>query len=270
MNQKIVKQDIVSCYDNLAYAGKFPDGTYLHKTFEAIINRELPSNRLLKILDAGGGAGYFGLSLAKSGHDVTVLDLSLESLKIAQKRSLEINRSIKAIAGDVENLPFPNEYFEAIVCIFVFSHLDNPIKAMSELKRVLRKSGRIIITFENKYWHIIAESLVENYANALSLLNVEIPIIKAYGILPPVRLYSVSEIKKLISDQDMRLVFFNGVRYLTGLQEHLKNIGTTDAEKLLHNSQDALELENQLMKSDDLLPMARHFIVCCEKNGENL
>lgn len=264
MNQKIVKQDIVSCYDNLAYSGKFPDGTYLHKTFRNIINNELQSDKSLKILDAGGGAGYFGLSLAESGHDITVLDLSLESLKTAQKRSFEINHNIKVIAGDVENLPFADEYFDAIVCIFVFSHLNNPVNAMSELKRVLRKSGRVIITFENKYWHIVAEGLTESYSNALSLLNADISIVRAYGILPPVRLYSISVIKNMIS-QDMKLIFFKGVRYLAGFQEHLKNIGTTDAEKLMHNNQDALALENRLMESDDLLPLARHFIVCYEK-----
>ena len=57
--------------------------------------------------------------------------------------------------------------------------------------------------------------------------------------------------------------------HVTGFQEHLKNIGTTDTEKLMHNDQDALALENQLVESGDLLPLARHFIVCCEKDANN-
>jgi ubiquinone/menaquinone biosynthesis C-methylase UbiE len=265
MNQKLSKQEIASCYDDLARLEKFPDNTYLHRTFKNVINDELQSNKSLKILDAGGGAGYFGLSLAEFGHNITVLDLSLEAIKTARRRSLESNRIINVIAGDVENLPLSDNCFDAIVCIFVFSHLNNPINAMSDLKRVLRRSGRMIVTFENKYWHIIAQSLIENYLNAISLLNADIPVVKAYGILPPVRLYSLSEIKKMILDQGMRLIFFRGVRYLTGFQEHLKNIGTTDAERLMHNDKDALELENQLMGNNELLPLARHFIVCCEK-----
>jgi len=265
MNQRLTKQEIISIYDDLSRLGKFPDNTYLHRTFQKIIIDEFSSSKALKILDAGGGAGYFGLSLAELGHNVTLLDLSIEAIKIAQKRGLNKHHGVNILLGDVENLPFIDNSFDAVVCIFVFSHLNDPIIAMSHLKRVLRRSGRMIITFENKYWHIVAQSLIENYSNALSLLNAEVPIVNAYDILPPVRLYSISEIKKMIFDLNMKIIFFKGVRYLTSFQEYLRNIGTTDAEKLMFNNKDALELENRLMENDEILPLARHFIVCCEK-----
>ncbi|MGB9598019.1 MAG: class I SAM-dependent methyltransferase [Candidatus Poribacteria bacterium] len=265
MNRNFIKQEIISLYDDLAYLGKFPDGTYLHKTFQSIINDQFSSRKELKILDAGGGAGYFSLSLAELGHNVTLLDLSIEAIKTAQKRNFEKRYDINLLQGDVENLPFADNSFDAIVCVFVFSHLNEPMIVISHFKRVLRPSGQMIISFENKYWHIIAQSLIEKYSNALSLLKNDTPIIKAYDILPPVRLYSVSEIKKMIFDLDMKIVFFKGFRYLTSFQEYLKGIGTTDTERLMFNNKEALELENTLMENDEILPIARHFIICCEK-----
>lgn len=265
MNQNLMKQEIISLYDDLARIDKFPDSTYLHKTFEKIINDEFSAGKALKILDAGGGAGYFSLSLAEYGHNVTLLDLSIEALRVAQKRNSEKHYDINVLQGDVESLPFADNSFDAVVCIFVFSHLNDPNITMSHFKRVLRPLGRMIISFENKYWHIIAQSLIENYSSALSLLKDDRPIIKAYNILPPVRLYSMSEIKRMIFDLDMKLVFFKGFRYLTSFQEYLKNIGTTDTEKIMFNNKNALELENALVESDEILPIARHFIVCCEK-----
>ncbi len=265
MRQNLDKQEIISFYNNLARSGKFPDNTYLHKTFQEIIDGEFTSGKAMKILDAGGGAGFFSLSLARLGHSLTLLDLSIESIKTAKKRSSGSHYDINLLQGDIESLPFADNSFDAIVCIFVFSHLNDPLIAMSNFKRVLRRSGKIIMTFENKYWHIIAQSLVENYSNAISLLKSDPPIIKAYDILPPVRLYSISEIKKIISDLNMKLVFFKGVRYLTSFQEYLKNIGTTETDRILSNDRYASELENILVKNDDILPIARHFIVCCEK-----
>jgi hypothetical protein len=150
----------------------------------------------------------------------------------------------------------------------VFSHLNDPISAICEFKRVLRHSGQLIVSFENRYWHIAAEGLVEKYSEAISLLSASVPIVKAYGILPPVRLYTVLEIEKLLSDQDLQITSFKGVRHLTSFQEHLKGIGTTDAERLMYNDPNALELEKRLTDSGELLCLARHFLVCCEKKHE--
>jgi ubiquinone/menaquinone biosynthesis C-methylase UbiE len=261
MSLELSKQQIISCYDNLARSGRFPDDTYLHRTFQGIIDSQIESTKPSDILDAGGGAGFFGLNLASPECRITILDLSLEALKTAQKRS----NKVALIAGDVENLPFLNSTFDTIICIFVFSHLNDPVSAVREFKRVLRHSGQLILSFENRYWHVIAKGLVERYSEAISLLSASVPIVKAYGILPPVRLYTVSEIEKLLSDQDLQITSFKGVRHLTSFQEHLKGVGTTDAERLMYSDPNALELEKRLTDSGEFLCLARHFLVCCEK-----
>ncbi len=82
-----LKQQIVSCYDELARSRKFPDDTFLHR---ALLKRiDLKSTRPLRILDAGGGAGFFGINLASLGHRVVIMDLSLMALLLAIERGRE-------------------------------------------------------------------------------------------------------------------------------------------------------------------------------------
>ncbi len=266
MDLNLSKDQILSCYADLARSGKFPDGTYLHKTFLQMIDDEMASSKKLKALDAGGGAGFFGLHLASFGHEVTISDLTTDALKVARIRGKENDLGNVSVAvGDVENLPFSDESFDLVLCIFVFSHLNNPDKAISELKRVLRSKGRLVVSFENRYWHVMAQALIEKYEDAGALITSEIPVINAYGILPPVRLYTLSEIENMYNENNLKISSIKGTRYITAFQEYIKDIGTTDTERLMLNDSNALEFEHLISENKDLLPLARHFVVFCEK-----
>jgi len=50
------------------------------------------------------------------------------------------------IVADVYNLPFANDEFEIILCLEVLEHLNNPTRAIFELKRVLKNGGKIILS----------------------------------------------------------------------------------------------------------------------------
>lgn len=50
------------------------------------------------------------------------------------------------VVADAHNLPFENEKFENILCSEVLEHLHSPQIAISEMKRVLKKGGRLILT----------------------------------------------------------------------------------------------------------------------------
>ena len=74
------------------------------------------------MLDLGGGYGDFADILRRNGHDVTVGDVA---------------------GGDVyadaeAQLPFPDEAFDAVVCLAVAEHVANWRGLLSELKRVSR------------------------------------------------------------------------------------------------------------------------------------
>lgn len=50
------------------------------------------------------------------------------------------------IISDIVNIPEKNAAFDVIMCIEVFEHLPNPIKAIEEFSRLLKKDGTLIIT----------------------------------------------------------------------------------------------------------------------------
>jgi len=56
-------------------------------------------NRPLRILDAGGGFGYFAQKLAAMGHQVELCDLSAEMLDLARTLANELDADIVDVAG---------------------------------------------------------------------------------------------------------------------------------------------------------------------------
>lgn len=91
------------------------------------------------LLEAGCGNGFFTYYFAKLCN-VTGLDFS--------KQMLKLNPHHKLVQGDVENLPFDDNSFDAAFCSDLLHHLENPKKAIKEMKRVARKY--IIISEPNR------------------------------------------------------------------------------------------------------------------------
>jgi SAM-dependent methyltransferase len=57
------------------------------------------------------------------------------------------------IVGDIHNLPFADNSKEAILCLAVLEHVENPIKAMDELYRVLKPGGKLLLYVPFLYYY---------------------------------------------------------------------------------------------------------------------
>lgn len=51
--------------------------------------------------------------------------------------------------GSVYSIPFPDDYFDCVTLIEVIEHLERPMAAIQEIRRVLKPGGRVIILFPN-------------------------------------------------------------------------------------------------------------------------
>ena len=49
------------------------------------------------------------------------------------------------IVGDIQNLPLPDNSEDAIACLSVLEHVENPFRAVEELRRVLRPQGAVLV-----------------------------------------------------------------------------------------------------------------------------
>ena len=111
-----------------------------------IRTRKFDLHGLKSILDVGSGAGQIaGHLLEFADHDARIVctDLSEQMLRRARQR-LKSNRP-EFIAADVTNLPFADGTFDGITCGYVLEHVPDPVHGLSEMARVLRKGGRMLL-----------------------------------------------------------------------------------------------------------------------------
>jgi ubiquinone/menaquinone biosynthesis C-methylase UbiE len=98
------------------------------------------------ILDAGCGTGLVGLELANHGFtNITGVDVSENVLKQAKAKGAYIN----LVQGDLlGSLPFPEEYFSAVVCIGVFSRFSDEqiLDILAEFSRITQQDGLILFS----------------------------------------------------------------------------------------------------------------------------
>lgn len=112
-------------------------------------------NKKLKILDLGCGYGRFSIPLAKEGYNITGIDITPLLIKKAELESKRFNLKIDFKIGDMRKLPYKNETFDAIICMWsVFMELDKEteqLKAIMEMLRVLSNGGFAVIEFPVPY-----------------------------------------------------------------------------------------------------------------------
>lgn len=97
-----------------------------------------------KVLDIGCGTGHPSLYIAKDVGSIIGIDKSERMIEIARNR-LRRSGSDNAIfkVGDAESLEFPDESFDAIILCGSLATLSNKKKSLQEIKRVLRKHGKV-------------------------------------------------------------------------------------------------------------------------------
>jgi len=99
-----------------------------------------------RVLDVCCGPGTMALDLAPFVAKVTGLDLTPAMLE--QARAAQEQRSISNaewVEGDVFAMPFADGEFSIVTCGAAFHHMPEPRSALSEMVRVCRKGGRIVV-----------------------------------------------------------------------------------------------------------------------------
>ena len=88
-----------------------------------------------------------GLNLEAYPDDVTLtgIDLSDAMLDVARGRSKELGRPATLLQANAHELPFDDESFDTVVCTFGLCAIPDHTRAITEMTRVLRPGGRIIL-----------------------------------------------------------------------------------------------------------------------------
>jgi 2-polyprenyl-6-hydroxyphenyl methylase / 3-demethylubiquinone-9 3-methyltransferase len=91
------------------------------------------------VLDMGCGAGFLSHALAKTGHHVTGIDLSEQSLEVA--RRLDTTGRVKYQVADATATSFPSESFDVVCAMDLLEHVENPAALVREASRLLKPGG---------------------------------------------------------------------------------------------------------------------------------
>jgi ubiquinone/menaquinone biosynthesis C-methylase UbiE len=93
------------------------------------------------VLEIAPGPGFFTVELAKLGdYHITALDISKTFIEIATQNAADAQVQIDFRQGDVAQMPFPENSFDAIYCSAAFKNFSTPIQSLAEMHRVLRLS----------------------------------------------------------------------------------------------------------------------------------
>ena len=117
------------------------DKAELNYLLEAVVNifTGLPRGR---VLDLGCGDGDFALRLNELGYEVIAGDIDRNRFKY--------HKEIEFKSCDItKEMPFTDNYFDYVLMLEVVEHLRNPYVVISEINRIIKKNGFLILSTPN-------------------------------------------------------------------------------------------------------------------------
>ncbi|WP_327150588.1 class I SAM-dependent methyltransferase [Nocardia sp. NBC_01329] len=98
------------------------------------------------LLEVGCGGGTFAARALESGCRMTTVDHSADMVALTGSRNNAAVREgrLEVLEGTAEALPLPDQHFSCVTAMNILFFVDTP-KTLSELHRVLRPNGRVVL-----------------------------------------------------------------------------------------------------------------------------
>ncbi|HMF57040.1 MAG TPA: class I SAM-dependent methyltransferase [Pyrinomonadaceae bacterium] len=125
------------------------------------------------ILDIGCGTGANLLLLSQFG-DAEGVDISEDAIAFCRKRGL-----LNVRQGAAEKLPYEDKTFDLITSFDVVEHLDDDVAGLSEMRRVLRPNGRILLFVPTFMFLWGVQDEVSNHRRRYRLPELRVAVEKA-------------------------------------------------------------------------------------------
>lgn len=142
-------------FDRIAekYDGWFktPLGSHVDRLEKELTFRLLAPRPGERVLDVGTGTANYLLELARMGLDCTGLDPGPTMVSIAGAKARAEGLNLRLVRARAEALPFVSQGFDIVLSVTAFEFFRDPALAVSEMVRVCRPGGRIVIGVLNKW-----------------------------------------------------------------------------------------------------------------------
>jgi ubiquinone/menaquinone biosynthesis C-methylase UbiE len=157
-------------FDKLRYLPKVVD-------FQAYKGKEL--------LEVGCGVGIDLVRFASGGANVTGVDLADKSIELARKNFDQRGLHAELLRADGEGLQFEDDCFDVVYAHGVIQYTASPQQMISELLRVVKPGGEVIM-------------MVYNRKSWLNIMSVTLGVPLEHEDAPVLRKFSISEFKHIL------------------------------------------------------------------------
>ena len=118
------------------------------------LEKHLPENGKLKVLDVGTGTGFFAVLLAQAGHRVEGVDLTPALLEEARALAAQRGLDITFREMDAQTLDYEDGCFDAVISRNLTWTLPDPERAYGQWFRVL-KPGGVLLNFDANWYRYL-------------------------------------------------------------------------------------------------------------------
>lgn len=145
------KVQIENMFDNIAPKYDFLNhflSLGIDKSWRKKVRKQLEAKKPKIILDLATGTGDLAIEILKiNPHQIYGLDLSEKMLHVFENKvkNQGIEQYFKIMKGDAENIQFPDNHFDAVTVAFGVRNFENIDLGLSEIFRVLKDNGILII-----------------------------------------------------------------------------------------------------------------------------
>jgi ubiquinone/menaquinone biosynthesis C-methylase UbiE len=166
------------------------------KKLAARIASELPANG--SVLEVAPGPGFLSIELAKRGLQVRAVDISKTFVEIARRNAANEQVEADFEVGNAAALPIEDASVDFVVCRAAFKNFTEPVKALAEMRRVLRPGGTALLIDMRRD---VPVSELQAYVNKLGvgLLNRWFMMLTFRTMLIK-RAYPIEEIRRMAKE----------------------------------------------------------------------
>jgi ubiquinone/menaquinone biosynthesis C-methylase UbiE len=109
----------------------------------------------MKAIELGCGTASLADTLYQKGVDIAACDVSEVAIGRAKEKYPHLDLSVQS----AEQLPWPDEHFDAVLSFDVLEHLFEPDRHLSEVRRILKPNGYYLFQTPNKWVNAIYETM---------------------------------------------------------------------------------------------------------------
>lgn len=145
------KEQVAEMFDNISRRYDFLNhllSLNIDKAWRKKVLMRVAEQKAKSVLDVATGTADLALALGKQGvAEVIGVDISAGMLAVGQRKveRLKLGEKVRLDLGDSEDLPYPDDRFDAITVAFGVRNFENLNQGLREMHRVLKPDGVLLV-----------------------------------------------------------------------------------------------------------------------------